>query len=595
MGMRGKREAGNREEAGLPQGTEKEELHVTGSPIGSGMTAEVVSGMTPYKKAGMTPASTSFPRSDTGTHKKGSPKSDSESGRSMVETLGVLAIMGLLAIGGIMAYRYAVTKYQANETFNELRRRVVIHSQQSITGAPLSQVEMGDTTQLGYPIAVARVDSGFFELTLQDIDNNLCREMVRTGWTLPTQTRVNGVVVGTNPEACGEENVLVFRFQTEMGGCKTDADCPCGTCESGTCWTSCSSGESCVKNFDDGQYVCCPGESVKGRFCCETVNEAGDCCDADGNCCPPEKPLIDSQGRCHDCDETTQNIAMGYGHHDWGRQRCAVCDNRTFVATATNTNSFCSLPCPEGLIFADNGTCVSCFDEKDFSAPQEECFKCPNRFIAVNWTSNAYGCYRCDYPSAHTGFYEDTEASIATCEKNCPNRTLIRSEVSSVCALNCPTADQGLDQSGQCHTCDEESEYFDVWGIWDSCYQCEGVRFIGDHMNRAGRCFRCDSPQQSIFLSYVGKDEAVLDSCRACPNRVVINGSYCAKYCENGKIWDSRGECHTCDEEADFNVQGVPENKCACPGVRYLDGNTCKKCPEDVSALTPEQQTQCGG
>ena len=35
MGMRGKREAGSREEAGLPQGTEKEELHVTGSPIGS--------------------------------------------------------------------------------------------------------------------------------------------------------------------------------------------------------------------------------------------------------------------------------------------------------------------------------------------------------------------------------------------------------------------------------------------------------------------------------------------------------------------------------------------------------------------------------
>ena len=81
--------------------------------------------MTPYKKAGMTPASTSFPCSDMGIHKKGSPKSDSESGcssipsfprrrksgkgdesgRSMVETLGVLAIMGLLAEPGIMAQK----------------------------------------------------------------------------------------------------------------------------------------------------------------------------------------------------------------------------------------------------------------------------------------------------------------------------------------------------------------------------------------------------------------------------------------------------------------------------------------------------------
>ena len=81
--------------------------------------------------------------------------------------------------------------------------------------------------------------------------------------------------------------------------------------------------------------------------------------------------------------------------------------------------------------------------------------------------------------------------------------------------------------------------------------------------------------------------------CEACGNRRSFN-HYCAKYCEDGKIWDSRGECHTCDEEADFNVQGVPENKCACPGVRYLDGNMCKKCPEDLSTLTPEQQTQCG-
>ena len=39
MGMRGKREAGSREEAGLPQGTEKEELRVTGFPCRStGMT-----------------------------------------------------------------------------------------------------------------------------------------------------------------------------------------------------------------------------------------------------------------------------------------------------------------------------------------------------------------------------------------------------------------------------------------------------------------------------------------------------------------------------------------------------------------------------
>ena len=43
-----------------------------------------------------------------------------QSGRSMVEMLGVLAIVGVLSIGGIMGYSYAIDKYRANETMNDL-------------------------------------------------------------------------------------------------------------------------------------------------------------------------------------------------------------------------------------------------------------------------------------------------------------------------------------------------------------------------------------------------------------------------------------------------------------------------------------------
>ena len=40
----------------------------------------------------------------------------SESGRSMVEMLGVLAIIGVLSIGAVAGYKFAITKYKANET-----------------------------------------------------------------------------------------------------------------------------------------------------------------------------------------------------------------------------------------------------------------------------------------------------------------------------------------------------------------------------------------------------------------------------------------------------------------------------------------------
>jgi len=42
-----------------------------------------------------------------------------ESGRSMVEMLGVLAIIGVLSVGGIAGYRMAMNKHHANEWLND--------------------------------------------------------------------------------------------------------------------------------------------------------------------------------------------------------------------------------------------------------------------------------------------------------------------------------------------------------------------------------------------------------------------------------------------------------------------------------------------
>ena len=43
-----------------------------------------------------------------------------ETGRSMTEMLGVLAVIGVLSIGGIQGYTYATNKYRANNVLNEM-------------------------------------------------------------------------------------------------------------------------------------------------------------------------------------------------------------------------------------------------------------------------------------------------------------------------------------------------------------------------------------------------------------------------------------------------------------------------------------------
>ena len=49
-----------------------------------------------------------------------------ESGRSMVEMLGVLAIIGVLSIGGVAGYVLAMHRHMANETANQIMMASVI-------------------------------------------------------------------------------------------------------------------------------------------------------------------------------------------------------------------------------------------------------------------------------------------------------------------------------------------------------------------------------------------------------------------------------------------------------------------------------------
>ena len=61
-------------------------------------------------------------------------KMNNESGRSMVEMLGVLAIIGVLSIGGIAGYTIAMNRYRANEIIDTAAKLAVIGMTKNING-----------------------------------------------------------------------------------------------------------------------------------------------------------------------------------------------------------------------------------------------------------------------------------------------------------------------------------------------------------------------------------------------------------------------------------------------------------------------------
>ena len=70
-----------------------------------------------------------------------------EKGRSMVEMLGVLAIIGVLSVGGIYGYTVAMTKYKANEVAQGAAMLATIargaNAGEGLKGTPLTGATAG--------------------------------------------------------------------------------------------------------------------------------------------------------------------------------------------------------------------------------------------------------------------------------------------------------------------------------------------------------------------------------------------------------------------------------------------------------------------
>ncbi len=112
----------------------------------------------------------------------------SQSGRSMVEMLGVLAIIGVLSVGAIAGYRYAMNQYIANETINDVLiwaatvRGIPDYQNQAKNAGEYEFSNLGTTTKTGYPIYadIQSEDSayGLFQIVVENVPNEVCQRII---------------------------------------------------------------------------------------------------------------------------------------------------------------------------------------------------------------------------------------------------------------------------------------------------------------------------------------------------------------------------------------------------------------------------------
>ena len=274
-----------------------------------------------------------------------------ESGRSMVEMLGVLAIIGVLSVGGIAGYTTAMNSHRANEAVNNATRLAMLLSSKRLLNseATLSADELAGTgfgiTQnaneiilsVDVPEAVKTKIAGM-GLTVASLDTATQGKITFT-FNNDLSERISGSQAGGNSTDSEQQ-------QGQQQGTQTPSD-PCanvtcqhgGTCSNGSC--------DCTGTGYDGTYC-----NLK-TFSCNDISATSPVKDSNGTLygycqklggCKVENASAEKWSElCY------QQLADGY----------YVCTLAVVFDTEGNQVGQCAEGCQPGPADTIDGTCIS--------------------------------------------------------------------------------------------------------------------------------------------------------------------------------------------------------------------------------------------
>ena len=280
-------------------------------------------------------------------------RNKTEAGRSFVEMLGTLAIMGVLSIGAIMGFNYAMNMGRANIIVNGVKARAyTCMTQFNLFGR--NQCSLGEFEAAingVWPTTVVPLNNGYFGIQVSDVNKPICERIKSMGFTMA------GSIL---PEVCDDTNDMIFMINKYIEGetkyiprkctpATVAQDCPYRTMSPYTINATCSDSGfcDCPKNSTMTKVGCCPNDKILNGACCwygiREKNGEQVCCSYspeghisnNDQCCPAGQ--MPWNGACHSCfEENTFNSQW-----DSYMTRCDACPNRV------QAQMLCLLDCLE--------------------------------------------------------------------------------------------------------------------------------------------------------------------------------------------------------------------------------------------------------
>jgi len=166
-------------------------------------------------------------------------------GRSMIEMLGVLAIIGVLSIGGLLGYRRAVNNHQANTILDDVNRFAFVILENGYSFENNSYFDVDFTKTSNYSMTAHIEQSNQFSIIVLDVPRGVCEAFVPKA-AVEYKVRValadsedplteGGLYDASQADLCEDSNNVVLYFgdtdnlnppaDDEIIACESYADC----------------------------------------------------------------------------------------------------------------------------------------------------------------------------------------------------------------------------------------------------------------------------------------------------------------------------------------------------------------------------------
>ncbi len=168
-------------------------------------------------------------------------KEINQSGRSMIEMLGVLAIIGVLSVGGIAGYSKAMTKFKINKTMQQITEiatniRTLYAQQKDFNGLNNTMaIQMGivpDELRTsgsriinafgGDAYIVSNWNDEDFAIVFDNITKDGCIALATADWGTTDSTGVIGMVIGYH--SAPDSYIFAYTNKDSEYDCKGSED-----------------------------------------------------------------------------------------------------------------------------------------------------------------------------------------------------------------------------------------------------------------------------------------------------------------------------------------------------------------------------------